>query len=113
MSHTPGPWGGRNYRDGLGIDVLSGSGICVATTPGDAAHDFANAHLIAAAPELLAALKAAVEIVAEELATIIDCHTLGGDRSTLEDGVREDVERFEDVVADSRAAIAKAAGGAA
>jgi len=58
--------------------------------------------------DLLKSLKATVEIVAEELESIVDCHTLKGDRSTLDEAAREDVERFEAVLSDARAAIAAA-----
>jgi hypothetical protein len=58
-THTPGPWrheGDRIYADGGGrwlYDITPGMGL----DADDPAEDEANARLIAAAPELLAALK--------------------------------------------------------
>jgi hypothetical protein len=61
MAHTPGPWtieyeteGGEPYDDGVRIDSLEGP---VAFNVIDC-----SAHLIAAAPELLAALKMWMEL---------------------------------------------------
>jgi len=49
MSHTPGPW---YAKDGMIASETDPSGKTIATCPDDA-----NAHLIAAAPALLTALK--------------------------------------------------------
>lgn len=72
-SHTPGPWWiVRRIGDALQVNAHhrgEGSSYCVASInhwEGDA--DKANAHLIAAAPDLLEALKAA----SAELAQYVD-----------------------------------------
>jgi hypothetical protein len=77
MTHTPGPWvvGGRPNRDGdrtdaIGVNADGGHGYTVCDVFGDveelAPHMRANAHLIAAAPDLLAALKEAEEMIGGE-----------------------------------------------
>ena len=85
-SHTPGPW--RHDRR----DILAADGRCIAQTfsgPCDSLEEAdANGHLIAAAPELLAAL-----------------------RDLLADGMAEGMDRRPAVLR-ARAAL-EAAGGAA
>jgi hypothetical protein len=55
--HTPGPWWvGPHYKS----DVESSEGRITECRPMQTPRAIANAHLIAAAPELLAALKKAV-----------------------------------------------------
>lgn len=59
MAHTPGPWVVVQHPDGWTIqNRATGAGACVASQYGDS--NEANARLIAAAPDLLAALKDAV-----------------------------------------------------
>ena len=63
QGYTPGPWHIRNEKDNQGyrgVAVQSADGLCVANIVMDL-HDReqANARLIAAAPDLLAALKLA------------------------------------------------------
>ena len=65
MAHTPGPW---EYHQQSGVVVKNGlGGVVIAriTNPvrveGAEIKGFANGHLIAAAPELLEALKGALE----------------------------------------------------
>lgn len=59
MAHTSGPW----TTDGdevFAVDTsLTPNRICVATVSHDIEEDLANANLMAAAPDLLHALKAA------------------------------------------------------
>lgn len=58
VGHTPGPWHVGDYDNHTPIKTERG--LTVAFTSGVTAvgkHDFANARLIAAAPELLATLK--------------------------------------------------------
>ena len=60
MKHTPGPW---IYEDG---DVLGGPGGIACVVPLNSANGMeegkSNAHLIAAAPELLAVLKGMTKV---------------------------------------------------
>lgn len=55
MTHTPGPWGA--ISDGK-IITMTGARVVIGLIKGGFGHEVqeANAHLIAAAPELLAAL---------------------------------------------------------
>lgn len=66
MSHTPGPWKTRSHRSNVyvsgGIDDSDKELWITVQTPGDEIRA-ANARLIAAAPDLLAALK---ELVADK-----------------------------------------------
>ena len=58
MKHTPGPWivaKGPEYFDRK--IIAPNTKIPLATLDGSAHSQFANAHLIAAAPEMLAALE--------------------------------------------------------
>lgn len=90
--HTPGPWYTR--RGDSVVHVMAGS-ICLTATCTKSYYehfddeDLANATLIAAAPDLLAALQAAV----------------AGWDERLEDG-----DPYPDWLAPARAAIAKALG---
>lgn len=72
--HTPGPWTIEEYGDddapALVIHKDSESRVCFMATPGshgDPAKIEADAHLIAAAPDLLAALQALADADAEDL----------------------------------------------
>ena len=62
--HTPGPWSYNRDEGGCHGHVISTSDYIVAELPdfgdGAAPHTEANARLIAAAPELLDALKVAI-----------------------------------------------------
>lgn len=65
VTHTPGPWrdqplSRRDPTPGVNIWITGPDGQVVATLPDTAAGN-ANARLIAAAPDLLAALKLYVE----------------------------------------------------
>ena len=57
-SHTPGPWEADSERRGHVVWARGPTGSMLVATCGHAAFDGANARLIAAAPDLLAALKA-------------------------------------------------------
>ena len=96
--HTPGPWRVSSAlpTKTRGIDILAGHSRMTASVylhphymADDAAADHANAKLVAAAPDLLAALQA-----------IID----------LDDGDAPDLWHFEKEFDAGRAAIAKALG---
>lgn len=59
--HTPGPWTVTKAEVGYNFREVVAPGFGVVCEVGDwSAHNEANARLIAAAPDLLAALKAAV-----------------------------------------------------
>ena len=56
--HTPGPWDFDDLRsDGGNLEIVGGNDVCVADVDPDGSDDevMANARLIAAAPDLLAA----------------------------------------------------------
>ena len=96
-THTPGPWTVEEYGDedapALVIHKNTETRVCFMATPGshgDPAKIEADAHLIAAAPELLAALK---QLVA--------------DYQDVPDPTDEDGQAVFDT---ARAAIAKAEG---
>jgi hypothetical protein len=57
-AHTPGPWFARSttFNDGGDFEIRSENGFFIAGTIGGMRQEGANARLIAAAPELLAAL---------------------------------------------------------
>ena len=92
--HTVGPWSAQrnvvNYRSGRKALEIRGAGDeLIATLPG-CDRDAANAHLIAAAPDLLEALKAIVKSLADQ----------------DDEGLIEHAQQM----VDARAAIAKATG---
>lgn len=77
MTHTPGPWKVRKYRKTthlrVGTDTSAGDSFVICELKlldtnglGYDSEDLANADLIAAAPELLAALTAIVNAVDDE-----------------------------------------------
>jgi hypothetical protein len=65
--HTPGPWTVNHYPSGLVIRPNKGAAICEVSAYDSAGRNvdpdrnYANAALIAAAPDLLAALRAMLE----------------------------------------------------
>ncbi len=73
MAHTPGPWAAYppEFTDGKCWTVQTDSGMTVRVCGGDTPENGGNARLIAAAPELLAALKSLFEdwvtLVGEDL----------------------------------------------
>ena len=103
MPHTPGPWRIRtNGRHGEGECDLTicGDIFCLADINGPLyRHCEPNAHLIAAAPELLAALK-------DLLANIEPCPDDPERQRMLNNGF----VRWDALEAAGRAAIAKAEG---
>jgi hypothetical protein len=103
-SHTPGPWWvERRVGDALQVNAKhrgEGSSYCVAGInhwEGDA--DKANAHLIAAAPDLLAALK-----------DLADWLAYGLNKADGAEPTAEDHAACERVAAQARAAVDKAEG---
>lgn len=63
-SHTPGPWKVSECRFGITVDSLDLGVICEMEAVG--AHARADARLIAAAPDLLKAIKWVLEIRQQE-----------------------------------------------
>jgi len=62
MTHTPGPWTANHDGDPIQIGTKSGRFVAMTLPDSDngqdpTAEDYANASLIAAAPDLLAALR--------------------------------------------------------
>ena len=82
MSHTPGPWKASEFIGDAGIEIVA-DGQCIARAYPLLQRD-ANARLIAAAPELLAALK--------EARTMLDCDCEEGKECA-------EHQRFESVIA--------------
>lgn len=63
-THAPGPWTARHEPDEGGeYAIQAKNGIQVALTIGNTRTEAANAHLIAAAPELLEALQACMDFL--------------------------------------------------
>ena len=85
--HTPGPWEVED-NDGYGGTFIYATGVTTAEVVGDSAEAIANALLIAAAPELLEALKA-----------LADDHEFGATGAVRQDHLKA-----------ARTAIAKAEG---
>ncbi|RSZ60011.1 hypothetical protein HF313_14955 [Massilia atriviolacea] len=102
-AHTPGPWvlepnarGGINIRCSWGVIGCAFSGVSFAPgEPNQVIEQRANAHLIAAAPDLLEALRE----LANDIAERFDMES-----SSTNPGMKN-------AVAEARAAIAKATGG--
>lgn len=114
-THTPGPWGiektketnwigpMRRSRDGKVAEIVCDTdrdGL----TPDAIARNDANARLIAAAPDLLAACKAAL-LASMQWETALVCSD--------ETAVHDAADAIEAAATDMRAAIAKAEGRAA
>jgi len=101
MKHTPGPWAFSNDKDYVVEAFKEGSpySICKYDVNSDSeAEDLANANLIAAAPDLLAACKSAVGIILERLNFIEQTY-----------GLEQDKEAY---LRELESAIRKATGGA-
>lgn len=70
ITHTPGPWSRDVFPDDRGLRRIYGDGLLVATLDPpqlieEVAMKAADARLIAAAPELLAALVETVKVLGE------------------------------------------------
>jgi hypothetical protein len=115
--HTPAPWGIEIAADGLnkwvGCSRYSVATIAQLPNQVNIGEADANARLIAAAPELLEALKASVELVEREV-TQADSLFLPSKQHQNLDGtpIRSFESKLYEIAA-WRAAIAKAEGGAA
>ena len=60
-THTPGPWVNDGLNGSERIDINAESGFYIAEVIGSMTAQEANAHLIAAAPDLLEALETLVK----------------------------------------------------
>ena len=83
-THTPGPWVASPFGD-CAYEIVNEVGTAIAEVDGaheDSARIEANANLIAAAPELLAALRAMVWAVSRQIDNG-DLQSLAGTYETL------------------------------
>jgi len=88
-THTPGPWTARAYPNGWQHVVQAGRQPIAELADGKPDDNRANASLIAAAPDLLAALERYIDL------HLADC---------------VEVDEASDLLKDARAAIARAEG---
>lgn len=105
MTHTPGPWGCDGtevYAEHLSICTAYRARLDDEGNYMPNAEVNANARLIAAAPELLAALRAAKEFIAG--------HNECMDRTSPHGGDQEWYAHCDSLFSDCKAAIAKAEG---
>ena len=93
-THTPGPW---HYVTGVDGAVVY-TGVTIATIPIDALDWLSNAHLIASAPDLLAALNRLIQSLPEDSNEYPDSAS---------------ARQVFDSIRFAREAISKATGGAA
>jgi len=79
--HTPGPWFAETSNDGAWLIHVAGSVLCQRTQWSHRADEStANAHLIAAVPDLLSGLKAAVETIEKHVpADALGTDSMGDD----------------------------------
>ena len=82
--HTPGTWIAKRMRNGetngdFDIDSVSGHFIAESIGGMDIEEEEANAHLIAAAPELLDALKQIERLSREADSNLVDVRAMLGD----------------------------------
>lgn len=132
--HTPGPWtaklvlhegeqGGETPEEWR-IEYPTGEGCWLATVhigacadAAELAEEEANAHLIAAAPELLVVAEEGLGALERELAGLLETSCLLDSdlnpiRASLDPEMKDAIEALEASVAAARAAIAKATGAA-
>jgi hypothetical protein len=112
VKHTPGPWnlvwwGNETYPYPLSI-LADNDGAWIAR--GGTISNPADGRLIAAAPEMMAALKDARAIIYEDREAIFDAVTVAGIDSTMDEIDRPHVERLDAVLSVIDAAISKATG---
>jgi hypothetical protein len=108
-AHTPGPWGIVREDDGRFIDIVdvNGDGI-LSTLRNRNAESAANIHLLAAAPDLLAALKnVLVREVDGMIYLAVDAHPYGFWSVQVPPGMEKIVRLWQQ---ERDSAIAKAEG---
>jgi hypothetical protein len=112
MSHTTGPWTVSQYLDNGEWGVLNNDNVIVVGVASRITED--DARLIAAAPDLLNALKAAIEVMEEDLDIILDSNCVlreyGPNLATLNEDAKPYVERLTVELAAARKAVDKAEG---
>lgn len=77
VAHTPGPWVVEKVRDLVALHIMAAhrgpdSKFCVATTNSWADDQEADARLIAAAPDMLAALRDCLPLAAAFIALVAE-----------------------------------------
>lgn len=95
MNHTPGPW---QVPDDNHVGVYGGDEQTLIATVARTPDRIANARLIAAAPELLAALKLALPIIEADAQYWRDTTPRGGTANRLDEfaaGIREVIAKAE------------------
>lgn len=110
--HTQGPWnlvwwGNETYPYPLSI-LADDDGAWIARD--GTISNPADGRLIAAAPEMLAALKAARAVIHEDREAMFEAVTVAGIDSTMDDIDRPHVERLDAVLSVIDAAISRATG---
>jgi len=103
IKFTPGPWLFSSYKSGTSVIVIDGKEFDVATV--SYPNRDANAHLIAAAPELYEALEAVLKLDKEEGAPIPSSHTRSGSSGSVGWMIKA-----REVYTHAHAALAKARG---
>lgn len=112
VKHTPGGWG-RNIPPATKYPVIyAGRNTHVAIVKTDLPPEEveANANLIAAAPDLLAALKLAAVEVEAQLEAFTDSYTIGGNLETMDRDERAEWGRLAQLSAQCIGAINRAEG---
>ena len=108
--HTPGPWNAHHDHGWLVVESDNGD-LYVKVEKGSAARKhMANARLIAAAPELLAALRMARESIGDSLQSLIETETNPVTGMVDHEGAILVIESEQDLINQIDAAIAKATG---
>ena len=129
VKHTPGPWYAPHFADdtctcncrsvvsecyaGAICTVEFDNGLRIEDGGNDAPpldQAKANARLIAAAPDLLEALKSARTIIQEDRDDMFEAVTVAGIESTMDEIDRLGIERLDAVLSTIDAALSKAEG---
>lgn len=127
IEHTPGPWMVHKFRpDETGVSILAASreshvGWFFVAVVGGGMKKFtpvetANAHLIAAAPDLLLAARLGLQQIEQERELFLEsqCRHFpndgGPDVSSLDDQMKEELRLIDERLSIVRTAIAKAEG---
>jgi hypothetical protein len=116
VKHTPGPWTnhGRIQQPGLPHSSVAAKTLLARVYSeafGDDAQETANANLIAAAPDLLDALRIARETIKTERDVLFDCHVNPASGKVHDAHGRAGLAEFDEVLAQIDAAVSKATGG--